>query len=454
MNTLIIGVGGTGAKIVEALVHLAPSNNAPHNIFTLLVDQDDSNGNVGLCRESLNNYRAVRDELKECGKEGGWAFCPVIKFEDELLPLKPDPGNNNFAAAIGLASMERNESLVVRSLYTKSQLGDHLEVGYKKRAHMGSILIRNMLKKQRAIAETEIGLKKFKAELLSLQDAIQVVICGSIFGGTGTAGIVPIGRFCKEIFPANTVIKAIMMTPYFKLSDKYPENNRDKGLVRSTYDMQIVKIFLEMYRKAIEETFHHVFLLGSDLGKVVEDNATPINVSGGEEQKNPAHVFEMIAATAVLREDKPGVRGTEYHKFTVDAPIQAERISKEIIPDLTIKLEPIPDLKTEPIRIIQSLANLLRVFDNELSDDWKERQPWIYRENLAAYGKMAQWARRHHAWWREMEGKDRVTQWRHFMVQEEPRIDRFILTSLLSKSLKDYPRGLESSLLAINSLAR
>ena len=117
LNTLIIGVGGTGAKIVEALVHLAPSNNAPHNIFTLLVDQDDSNGNVGLCRESLNNYRAVRDELKECGKEGGWAFCPVIKFEDELLPLKPDPGNNNFAAAIGLASMERNESLCKKPLH-------------------------------------------------------------------------------------------------------------------------------------------------------------------------------------------------------------------------------------------------------------------------------------------------------------------------------------------------
>ena len=83
-NLVIIGVGGTGAKIVEAVVHLAATGDAPLNIYPVLIDQDLHNGNVQRTREAIKRYKIIQDSLE--GIDSKWVFKSILnKIDDRLL---------------------------------------------------------------------------------------------------------------------------------------------------------------------------------------------------------------------------------------------------------------------------------------------------------------------------------------------------------------------------------
>ena len=55
MTIYLIGIGGSGAKCVESVVHLASVGLfSQEPIKVLFVDADESNGNVERARNSLN----------------------------------------------------------------------------------------------------------------------------------------------------------------------------------------------------------------------------------------------------------------------------------------------------------------------------------------------------------------------------------------------------------------
>ena len=57
----MIGVGGTGAKVTQSLLHLSAAGLLPGDggLTSFLVDADGANGNVLECREVL-------DAIKTC----------------------------------------------------------------------------------------------------------------------------------------------------------------------------------------------------------------------------------------------------------------------------------------------------------------------------------------------------------------------------------------------------
>ena len=46
MKNFLIGIGGTGAKCIEHLVHSCSSGLGPDKLWVGMVDQDEANGNV------------------------------------------------------------------------------------------------------------------------------------------------------------------------------------------------------------------------------------------------------------------------------------------------------------------------------------------------------------------------------------------------------------------------
>ena len=57
---ILIGVGGTGAKVVESTLHAAVAGLAGDNLTVGLVDQDGSNGNVGRTAQLLATIVSAR----------------------------------------------------------------------------------------------------------------------------------------------------------------------------------------------------------------------------------------------------------------------------------------------------------------------------------------------------------------------------------------------------------
>ena len=68
MKNFIIGIGGTGAKCLEHLIHCCSSGLGPDDLWVGMVDQDEANGNVSRTKILLNKYINLRTSLRDENK--------------------------------------------------------------------------------------------------------------------------------------------------------------------------------------------------------------------------------------------------------------------------------------------------------------------------------------------------------------------------------------------------
>jgi hypothetical protein len=424
-NLVLVGIGGTGAKIVEAVIHLAASGNAPGTLYPVLIDPDIYNGNVIRCKNAINKYKNIRANLRFTEKSR--LFISVIDDRTGLMPLSPVSSNDNFSSALGYQGMKELEKSTFDALFPQFQLFDKLDSGSKKSAHMGAALMTKMLQREEARDIMDKGLKSLISEIAD-QEEVHILVCGSLFGGTGASGMVSLGRYFKERLP-RFVTKAVMMLPYFKVSKNFSPDDRDAGLVQSDSDMQAVKAALETCQYEINTTFDHVYLLGTDNPT---DLVTSEAVSGGERQENPAHVFEVLAAVAAVSEADVSDNAT-YHKFVYEASklprsfvFNFEKISwRNESSGYTSKnvLDPFA------LKAVRDFANLL-VKSRDFGKDWENRQPWFYTDDK---DKLLDWAVRHDQWWHEMSNHIiKGRKWETFYFDDRITVKNSKLSALLS----------------------
>jgi len=429
-QAIVIGIGGTGAKCVEALCHLAVSGHSPQNIYPILIDQDSKNGNVKRCKNALQAYADLR---KKSNVPRKWFFTPTFNLFDKLLPLLPQEENKNYGAAIGLPSMDTEEATVTKALYLPNQLNESLDSGYKKRAHMGSLLIQQMLEKEEEKLANEEGLN-FVIDKLKRVQQPHVVIYGSLFGGTGASGLVRIGKYFKEKMD-NAIVKGVFLTPYFIIG-KSSESDKDANLIKSDADMQAVKIVLQLYRDEIKKSFHNVFIVGSEISRLDGEYVTDEAKYGGPDQENPAHVFELLAATVPF---------LEYHDTRSQILSFVAETEKQIPPAIFSLSSNYPKnspdeynatlsidiLKIKRFVLVRDFANMLFQVSDHNEKTWWKRQPWV---DIVLKADLLNWAFRHIAWWKEMSpdlwNKHR---WGKFPLRLNTQIPEYLYSSYLSR---------------------
>lgn len=64
-HSVVFGIGGTGAKCIEAVVHLAASGHTTKVIYPISIDEDSNNGNVRRCINALQTYNEIREQLPD-----------------------------------------------------------------------------------------------------------------------------------------------------------------------------------------------------------------------------------------------------------------------------------------------------------------------------------------------------------------------------------------------------
>ena len=63
MKNFIIGIGGTGAKCIEHLVHSRAAGLGPEQLWAGMIDQDEANGNISRTKILLSKYINLRNGL-------------------------------------------------------------------------------------------------------------------------------------------------------------------------------------------------------------------------------------------------------------------------------------------------------------------------------------------------------------------------------------------------------
>jgi len=294
MSYYVIGIGGTGAKCVEAFIHLCAAGLMPDNktVFSLFVDPDGSNGSLKRAGRLLQNYYDCK-QLQ---------LGATDLFKNDLRIARPDvwsPLQNKPQRLDQFFNYDTlHESAVAHLfdvLYSPKEKQTSLEYGFRGHPSIGAAVM---------AAAVKLGVEEPWA---TLRDQIQldvrggqgakIVLFGSIFGGTGASGVPTIGRLIKNEFAHQMQagrfgLGSVLMLPYFSFDPVRAEKLR----VDADTFLLSTQSALDYYHQRDElKVCNAVYLLGNE-------NLKPMRSSsiGGQMQENEPHLLELYAGLAAI----------------------------------------------------------------------------------------------------------------------------------------------------------
>ncbi len=312
MTNILIGIGGTGAKVVEAALALFTAGLGPSEVHIGLVDQDRSNGNMSRTEQSLERLIAFQTQWQNGGQPStiDWGIGPddgeQLDFgsvrvrallEDRAL-WSPESDDVSLSDILGKDLVDgRRELFDLLFMPGEHEQDLQLGEGYRGRAHVGAAAL------AAAMLEDENQLIARLRTLMESGDRreVRIFLVGSAFGGTGAAGFPTLARELHRIRSDATFanrgqvrIGGALMLPYFGFAkpdeDGQPVVTTDELLPKA-------QLALEYYGKLFESenTFDRFYVLGWDpffnLG---------YHEAGNREQRNPPLMPEVFGACAAI----------------------------------------------------------------------------------------------------------------------------------------------------------
>jgi hypothetical protein len=303
----VIAIGGSGAKCVESIVQIAATGlYSTEEIEILFVDPDENNGNVDRARRTLSIYQECQKLVTGGGnseQQIEWMSTP-IKSHDLWSPFQEKLGGRELSSYFNYATMEPSLANLLDVLYTPDERNQHLDEGFRGRPSIGAAVM------------SQIDLSKLETEpwsslIQNINNAVsrgksaRVLLCGSIFGGTGAAGIPTIARLLRNKLKQQPIadkvkLGGLFLLPYFSFTVPL---GADTGGLYAASDQFLLntEAALRYYVTQANELFDTVYLLGNE-------NSTEVEFSvGNTTQKNRPHFIELYAALAArdfLLEDR------------------------------------------------------------------------------------------------------------------------------------------------------
>lgn len=324
----LFGIGGTGARVIRSFTMLLAAGfqkvDSSLEIVPIILDHDENNGDLGRATKVLNSYYAINKTLYPDAGNGSVVYNNSF-FIPRITPLnqvgvknkKPaDPewhvkfgevaanSKIKYSDYIGLPTIAATTSLnptlsLIECLYDDSPSSDpyaelnlELDKGFKGNPSIGTVVFNELKDDPNFISFLNA---------CNPGDGDRVFIVGSIFGGTGSSGIpVIVDEIRKSTIGIvnQTPIGVALVLPYFKLQPKKPENSEDTGAIDCALFNAKTKAALGVYGIGGDSSFNDnvtdLYYIGDTLTDSYEYH------EGNSSQKNPAHVVEWVAATAII----------------------------------------------------------------------------------------------------------------------------------------------------------
>lgn len=308
---IVIGIGGTGAKVVESVLHLTSAGLLPEQLYVGLVDQDRSNGNVNrterLVQTLINARRAWREGTGHHTLGSSPLFRSEIRKVSESENVwTPHPNANvTLAQIFDRESMDETEQRLFDSLFAVGKgAGDTeqrmpLDQGYRGRPHIGAAAMTSRI-------ETDVDFWKQLVEHVNSARGsrdVNILLVGSVFGGTGAAGFPTLAKLIRRKIPEgaeNVRIGGVLMLPYFDFAAPPSDevDSADANVARAEELAQQSQNALKYYADMLarEPVFDQLYMVGWDQPFSVGDHH-----AGAQAQENPPLLPEVFAGLAAAR---------------------------------------------------------------------------------------------------------------------------------------------------------
>jgi len=329
-NIFVFGVGGTGARVLRSLTMLLAAGAKLKNtnkIIPIIIDVDAKNADTTRTLKALESYKLIRargygdrEEIAEGFFNANLNTLSSIKPEngsseklDDSFQLQFDNLETTFLRYIdpddelvGDVTMDLLKALyddtpAKHPEYSHTELNLQLDKGFKGNPNIGCVVFNNLA-----------ATKEFKFVMKSIGEHDRIFIISSIFGGTGSSGFPQLVRLLQEEERLrNNVFGALTVMPYYKVSD-----DKKSAINSDRFDSK-TEAALTYYAKYLKGKINCFYQLWDSPLKQYE------NKEGGEEQRNNAHLIELLGATAIINfvnrtEDSFSSRAkTEYFDFGI-----------------------------------------------------------------------------------------------------------------------------------------
>ena len=312
---ILIGVGGTGAKLVEASIHAAVAGLTTSELAIGFVDQDNSNGNVKRAEQLLANVHDARALWRDHGRAHDLGQQSSL-FRTNIHPLAPKENlwvphaqsSTTLANIFGRESMAADDRHVFDLLFAAgTSAGDTeqdlaLDEGYRGRPPIGSAAMT-------ARIEGDVEFWRQLMEAIKRGQAgseVRLMLVGSVFGGTGAAGFPTLTRLIRrrlrEGQARNVKIGGLLMLPYFGFAAPAEEQGSTANVARAEELIMQARGALKYYDVLFrqEHVFDELYLVGWD--RMFE---LGYHSAGAKDQANPPLAPELVGAMAVSRFFEP-----------------------------------------------------------------------------------------------------------------------------------------------------
>jgi len=297
MTTHVIAIGGTGARLVEAITHLAAAgifigrNGEPGDLHVVFVDPDQGNGNLARTRATtLPIYRRCQERIARTSdlQPISWMRTEVLSADDDLwTPFQHADASMTLRDTFRLQRRSPTHNLA-SVLYTQEEQDMSLRDGFRGRPAVGVAMMTNFIRDNRIN-------RSWRDFINTIREGDEIFLCASIFGGTGASGFPTLGRLlAREIEDSFNDVKlgGVLMLPYFD----FGLMDRNNGIYACPEEFTMrSKVALEYYGNH-NPKFDKVYLLGTpNLTSIGDAEVEP----GGASQKNPPHFLELYGALAL-----------------------------------------------------------------------------------------------------------------------------------------------------------
>jgi hypothetical protein len=288
-NLHIVGIGGTGHKVLTSIIHLAACGGfdgvlGPNGtIRVLTIDADNANGNLSHTKLVLKAYQNFTKAIN------GEAFG-IVNIEsvtpDVNLSLY-DSNRNSISNTFNIAQYDNSdEEKLIKFLYTDAEIKTKFNQGFYGHTSIGTLVISSFLE----------GNEIWDSFHTQINENDFVVVIGSIFGGTGASAIpVIIRELNKKRERTPFYLASLMLTPYFNTIGLV----KQEGLLMPDSDNFHIKAKAALYFYNAEQQYNDIDALYI-IGEPKTNFSNEAYNRGSSKQCNSTHPIEMFAATAIF----------------------------------------------------------------------------------------------------------------------------------------------------------
>jgi hypothetical protein len=330
----LIGIGGTGARVIEAAVNLCAAGYGPDELSIFLIDPDAGNGNLTRTKKLITNYMKCRKHLQK--SDNTRIFKTNIKIPPDEKGLvweifsDKDATLSNWINYVNMRETKPDIADFASILFTETELNTQLNEGFRGHPSIGAVVMASLNPDKQPFKMLFDDLAENKKA-----NDVRVFFVGSVFGGTGAAGFPTLGskpliKYHPKAQLSDNVSQVLMggalVLPYFSFELDSEAEKFEKMFV-STNDFPIAtKAALQYYHEK-DLGFDQIYFIGDSLAQKVGKFGV-----GSKKQENLPHYIEVISSLAAFDfYEQPEIKG-EAEKMLFTATREGDRVSWSDIP--------------------------------------------------------------------------------------------------------------------------